>query len=53
MLPLPAAKTWDPNNQACNAVYDICMSECKKGNKANAKSIIQNIRYSPAMEMTS
>ena len=53
MLPLPAAKTWDPKNQACNAVYAICMSECKKGTKATTESIIRNIKYSPALEMTS
>ena len=53
MLPLPAAKGWDPKNQACNAVYAICMSECKKGTKATAESIIRNIKYSPALEMTS
>jgi hypothetical protein len=52
-MPLPAAKTWDPKNQACNAVYAICMSEARKGRKADAKSIIQNIRESPALEMTS
>jgi hypothetical protein len=52
LLPLPAAKTWDPKNQACNAVYAICMSEARKGRKADAKSIIQNIKYSPALEMT-
>ena len=52
-MPLPAAKTWDPKNQACNAVYAICMSECKKGTKATAESIIRNIKYSPALEMTS
>ena len=53
VMPLPAAKTWDPKNQACNAVYVICMSECKKGTKATAESIIRNIKYSPALEMTS
>jgi hypothetical protein len=53
MLPLPAAKTWDPKNQACNAVYAICMSEARKGNMADAKNIIRNIKYSPALEMTS
>jgi hypothetical protein len=53
MLPLPAAKTWDPKNQACNAVYAICMSEARKGNMADAKNIIRNIKHSPALEMTS
>jgi hypothetical protein len=53
MLPLPRAKTWDPKNQACNAVYAICMSESKKGTKATSESIIRNIKYSPALEMTS
>jgi len=52
MLPLPAAKTWDPKNQACNAVYAICMSEALKGTAATAESIIQKIRESPALEMT-
>jgi hypothetical protein len=52
MLPLPAAKTWDPKNQACNAVYAICMSEARKGTAATAESIIRNIKYSPALEMT-
>jgi hypothetical protein len=52
MMPLPAAKTWDPKNQACNAVYAICMSEARKGNAATADSIIRNIKYSPALEMT-
>ena len=52
MMPLPAAKTWDPKNQACNAVYAICMAEAKKGVKANSASIISNIRESPALEMT-
>ena len=52
MLPLPAAKGWDPKNQACNAVYSICMSEARKGNMADAKSIIAAIRESPALEMT-
>ena len=52
MLPLPAAKTWDPKNQACNAVYAICMAEARKGNLADAKSIIAAIRESPALEMT-
>ena len=52
MLPLPAAKTWDPKNQACNAVYAICMSEARKGRAADAKSIIRNIKHSPALEMT-
>ena len=50
---LPRAKTWDPKNQACNAVYAICMSESKKGTKATSESIIRNIKYSPALEMTS
>ena len=52
MLPLPRAKTWDPKNQACNAVYAICMSEARKGKNATAESIIQNVRESPALEMT-
>ena len=52
MLPLPAAKTWDPKNQACNAVYAICMSEARKGTKATKESIISKIRESPALEMT-
>ena len=52
MLPLPAAKTWPADNQAANAVYAICMSESKKGTKATAESIIRNIKYSPALEMT-
>ena len=49
---LPRAKTWDPKNQACNAVYAICMSEARKGTAATAESIIRNIKYSPALEMT-
>jgi len=53
MMPLPRAKTWDPKNQACNAVYAICMSEARKGTAATAESIIRNIKYSPALEMTS
>jgi hypothetical protein len=53
MLPLPAAKTWDPKNQACNAVYAICMAEARKGTMATKESIIQKIKYSPALEMTS
>ena len=53
VMPLPAAKTWPADNQACNAVYAICMSECKTGTKATAESIIRNIKYSPALEMTS
>jgi hypothetical protein len=53
MLPLPRAKTWDPSNQACNAVYAICMSEARKGTAATAASIISKIRESPALEMTS
>jgi len=52
MNPLPAAKTWDPKNQACNAVYAICMSEARKGTAATAESIISKIRESPALEMT-
>jgi hypothetical protein len=52
MLPLPRAKTWDPSNQACNAVYAICMSEARKGAEATAASIISKIRESPALEMT-
>ena len=52
MLPLPAAKGWDPKNQACNAVYAICMSEARKGNMATKESIISKIRESPALEMT-
>jgi hypothetical protein len=52
MLPLPAAKTWDPKNQACNAVYQICMAECKLGTAATSESIISKIRESPALEMT-
>jgi hypothetical protein len=52
MMPLPRAKTWDPKNQACNAVYAICMSEARKGTAATAESIIRNIKYSPALEMT-
>ena len=52
MDPLPRAKTWDPKNQACNAVYAICMSEARKGTLADAKSIISKIRESPALEMT-
>ena len=48
----PRAKTWDPKNQACNAVYAICMSEARKGTAATAESIIRNIKYSPALEMT-
>ena len=51
-MPLPAAKTWSADNQACNAVYAICMSEARKGTKATAESIIRNIKYSPALEMT-
>ena len=51
-MPLPRAKTWDPKNQACNAVYAICMSEARKGNMATAESIIKNVRESPALEMT-
>ena len=51
-MPLPRAKTWDPKNQACNAVYAICMSEARKGTAATAESIIRNIKYSPALEMT-
>jgi hypothetical protein len=51
--PLPRAKTWDPKNQACNAVYAICMAEARKGTLADAKSIISKIKYSPALEMTS
>ena len=53
MLPLPAAKTWDPKNQACNAVYAICIAEARKGTLATKDSIIRNIKYSPALEMTS
>ena len=52
VMPLPAAKTWDPKNQACNAVYAICMSEARKGTLADAKSIISKIRESPALQMT-
>ena len=52
MLPLPAAKTWDPKNQACNAVYAICMSEARKGTMATKESIISKIKESPALEMT-
>ena len=52
-MPLPRAKTWDPKNQACNAVYAICMSEARKGNMATKESIIRNIKHSPALEMTS
>jgi len=51
--PLPRAKTWPADNQACNAVYAICMSEARKGTLADAKSIISKIRESPALEMTS
>ena len=51
--PLPAAKTWDPKNQACNAVYAICIAEARKGTLATKDSIIRNIKYSPALEMTS
>ena len=51
-MSLPAAKTWDPKNQACNAVYAICMSEARKGVNATAESIISKIKYSPALEMT-
>jgi len=50
--PLPRAKTWDPKNQACNAVYAICMSEARKGNNATAENIISKIKESPALEMT-
>ena len=50
--PLPRAKTWSPDNQACNAVYAICMSEARKGTLADAKNIISKIKYSPALEMT-
>jgi hypothetical protein len=53
VMPLPAAKTWPADNQACNAVYAICMAEAKKGAKATAENIIRNIKYSPALEMTS
>ncbi len=53
MLPLPAAKGWDPKNQACNAVYAICMSEARKGTLATKESIISKIKESPALEMTS
>ena len=52
-MPLPRAKTWSADNQACNAVYAICMSEARKGTKATAESIISKIKYSPALEMTS
>ena len=52
MDPLPRAKTWDPKNQACNAVYAICMAEARKGTRADAKNIIAAIRDSPALEMT-
>lgn len=52
VMPLPRAKTWDPKNQACNAVYAICMSEARKGTKATKESIISKIRESPALEMT-
>ena len=52
MMPLPRAKTWDPRNQACNAVYAICMAECKLGTAATAENIISKIRESPALEMT-
>ena len=52
-MPLPAAKGWNPKNQACNAVYAICMAECKKGTAATSESIISKIKYSPALEMTS
>ena len=51
-MPLPAAKGWDPNNQACNVVYAICMSEARKGTSATAENIIRMIKYSPALEMT-
>ena len=36
MMPLPRAKTWSADNQACNAVYAICMSEARKGTAATA-----------------
>ena len=52
VMPLPAAKTWDPKNQACNAVYAICMAEARKGTKATKESIVSKIKYSPALEMT-
>ena len=52
VLPLPAAKTWDPKNQACNAVYAICMAEARKGTLATEESIISKIQESPALEMT-
>jgi hypothetical protein len=52
MDPLPRAKTWPAENQACNAVYAICMSEARKGTKADAKNIISKIKQSPALEMT-
>ena len=52
VMPLPAAKTWPADNQSCNAVYAICMSEAKKGTAASSASIIRNIKYSPALEMT-
>jgi hypothetical protein len=39
-LPLPAAKTWNPSNQACNAVYAICMAEARKGTKATKDDVI-------------
>ena len=52
VLPLPRARTWDPDNQGCNAVYAICMAEALKGTEATAESIISKIRESPALEMT-
>ena len=51
MDPLPRAKTWDADNQACNAVYAICLAEARKGTKADAKNIISKIKHSPALEM--
>jgi hypothetical protein len=49
---LPAATTWPADNQACNAVYEICMAEARKGTKATKENIISKIRESPALEMT-
>ena len=53
VMPLPAAKTWPADNQACNAVYAICIAECKKGAKATAENIISKIMYSSVPEKIS
>lgn len=52
-MELPTSCHLTPSNRGCNAVYAMCMAECKLGTAATSENLISRIKDSASLEMTS